>query len=69
MTTLHALENHSEFHARHIGPSDGEIAEIDLTRGAPEVSGTNLLSARSQQNYFRLVRLLQQIAREPASRV
>src|SRR5512147_914801 len=28
MTTLHALENHSEFHARHIGPSDGEIAEM-----------------------------------------
>jgi protease-4 len=53
---------------RALGSGGGEIAEIDLTRGAPEVTGTNLLSARSQQNYFRLVTLLQKIAGEPASR-
>jgi glycine dehydrogenase len=28
MTTLNDLENHQEFHARHIGPSDAEIAEM-----------------------------------------
>jgi len=33
MTTLHALENHSEFHARHIGPNDGEIAAMLKTVG------------------------------------
>jgi glycine dehydrogenase len=28
MTTLHELEHHHEFHARHIGPSDDEIAAM-----------------------------------------
>lgn len=58
----------SEARSHALGKGDGEIAEIDLTRGAPEVAGTNLLRARSQQNYFRLVTLLQKIASEPANR-
>ncbi len=58
----------SEARSYALGRGDGDIAEIDLTRGAPEVTGTNLLSTRSQQNYFSLVTLLQKIAGEPASR-
>ncbi len=34
MTTLNELENHSEFHARHIGPNDAEIAEMLKVVGA-----------------------------------
>jgi glycine dehydrogenase len=34
MTLLTALENHDEFHARHIGPSDDEIAAMLQTVGA-----------------------------------
>jgi glycine dehydrogenase len=34
MTTLNQLENHSEFHARHIGPSDPEVAEMLKVVGA-----------------------------------
>ena len=52
----------SEAPSRALGKGDGEIAEIDLTRGAPELSGSGLLSARSQPSYFRLVTLLQKIA-------
>jgi len=58
----------SEARSSALGKGDGEIAEIDLTRGAPELTGTNLLGARSQQSYFRLVTLLQKIASEPANR-
>jgi len=58
----------SEARSHTLGKGDGEIAEIDLTRGAPELTGTNLLGARSQQHYFRLVTLLQKIAKEPANR-
>jgi len=58
----------SEARSHALGRGDGEIAEIDLTRGAPEVSGTALLSARSQQSYFRLVALLEKLTTEPASR-
>lgn len=58
----------SEARSRTLGASSGDIAEIDLTHGAPEVAGSNLLTVRSQQNYFRLVTLLQKIASEPASR-
>ena len=50
-----------------LGRSQGDIAEIDLSRGAPEVSGSNLLGSRSQQTYLRLVTLLGQIAREPGT--
>jgi glycine dehydrogenase len=28
MTTLHSLENHQDFHSRHIGPNDAEIDEM-----------------------------------------
>ncbi|HMI85132.1 MAG TPA: S49 family peptidase [Polyangiaceae bacterium] len=58
----------SEAKSSAFGKGVGEIAEIDLTRGAPEITGTNLLNARSQQNYFRLVTLLQKIGTEPGSR-
>jgi len=58
----------STSHARTLGKGDGEIAEIDLTRGAPEATGSSLLGSLSQQNYFRLVTLLQKIAAEPANR-
>ena len=34
MTTLHDLENHHDFHARHIGPNDAEIAEMLRAIGA-----------------------------------
>jgi glycine dehydrogenase len=34
MTTLTELENHSDFHARHIGPSDAEVAEMLQAVGA-----------------------------------
>ena len=34
MTTLHALENHDEFHARHIGPSAAEIEDMLAVVGA-----------------------------------
>jgi len=37
MTTLNQLENHSEFHARHIGPSDAEVAEMLKVVGAPSL--------------------------------
>ncbi|MGZ8273863.1 MAG: glycine dehydrogenase (aminomethyl-transferring), partial [Burkholderiaceae bacterium] len=39
MTTLAQLENHSEFHARHIGPNDDEIAEMLKVVGAPSLDG------------------------------
>ncbi len=57
-----------ESRARALGKGDGDIAEIDLTRGAPETSGAGLLGSRSQQTYFRLVTLLEKIATEPANR-
>ena len=34
MTTLHDLENHQDFHARHIGPNDAEIDEMLRAIGA-----------------------------------
>jgi glycine dehydrogenase len=34
MTTLNELENHSDFHARHIGPSDAEVDEMLKVVGA-----------------------------------
>ena len=34
MTTLHELENHQDFHARHIGPNDAEIDEMLRAIGA-----------------------------------
>ena len=37
MTTLNQLENHSEFHARHIGPNDAEVAEMLQVVGAPSL--------------------------------
>ncbi len=37
MTTLHHLENHHEFHARHIGPSDTEIDDMLAVVGAPSL--------------------------------
>jgi len=37
MTSLNKLENHSEFLARHIGPSDDEIADMLKTVGAPSL--------------------------------
>jgi len=58
----------SEARSRALGTGAGDISEIDLTRGAPELTRTNLLGARSQQNYFRLVTLLQKIASEPENR-
>jgi len=39
MTTLAQLENHSEFHARHIGPDEHEIAEMLEVVGAPSLDG------------------------------
>jgi protease-4 len=57
-----------ESRERALGKGDGDIAEIDLSRGAPEVAGTGLLGARSQQTYYRLVTLLQKLATEPANR-
>src|SRR5258708_35372969 len=46
---------------------DGEIVEIDLTRGAPEASAGNLLGTGSRQTYFRLVTLLKELASSSAS--
>jgi len=37
MTTLHELEHHNEFHARHIGPNDAEIAEMLAVVGVPSL--------------------------------
>jgi glycine dehydrogenase len=37
MTTLNELENHSEFHARHIGPSDDEVAAMLEAVGVPSL--------------------------------
>ncbi len=39
MTTLAQLENHGEFHARHIGPNEDEIAEMLKVVGAPSLDG------------------------------
>jgi glycine dehydrogenase len=39
MTTLAQLENHGEFHARHIGPNEAEIAEMLEVVGAPSLDG------------------------------
>ncbi len=39
MTKLHALENHDEFHARHIGPSAAEIDEMLVAVGAQSLDG------------------------------
>ncbi|HEX9297493.1 MAG TPA: S49 family peptidase [Polyangiaceae bacterium] len=50
------------------GGSKGEIAEIDLTRGAPETSGARLLGTSSRQSYFRLITLLQGLATDAGSR-
>jgi protease-4 len=48
---------------------DGEIVEIDLTRGAPEAPGGNLLGTGSKQTYYRLVTLLKELASAPGSGV
>jgi len=45
--------------------AEGGIVEIDLTRGAPETSVSNLLGTGTRQTYFRLVTLLKEIASEP----
>jgi glycine dehydrogenase len=37
MTTLAQLENHSEFHARHIGPNETETEEMLKVVGAPSL--------------------------------
>ena len=37
MPSLFELENHSDFHARHIGPNDAEIADMLKTIGAPSL--------------------------------
>jgi len=55
----------TEGKAHSVAKSDGEIVEIDLTHGAPEAGGANLLGASSRQTYFRLVTLLKQLATEP----
>ena len=47
--------------------SQSDIAEIDLTHGAPEAAAPNFLGTGSRQTYFRLVNLLQEIADEPAA--
>jgi glycine cleavage system P protein (glycine dehydrogenase) len=39
MITLHTLENHDEFHARHIGPSAAEIEDMLAAVGAPSLDG------------------------------
>src|SRR4029434_222033 len=39
MSTLHALENHDEFHARHIGPNAAEVDEMLAVVGAPSLDG------------------------------
>ena len=39
MTSLSELEHHNEFHARHIGPNDAEIAEMLGTIGASSLDG------------------------------
>ena len=46
--------------------SDGDIVEIDLTRGAPEATSSNLFGTGSRQIYYRLVTLLKQVANESA---
>src|SRR5258708_40293495 len=46
---------------------DGEIVEIDLTRGAPEASAGNLLGTGSRQTYFRLITLLKELASSSAN--
>jgi protease-4 len=47
---------------------EGEITEIDLTRGAPETSASSLLATGMRPTYFSLVTLLKQVMTEPASR-
>jgi glycine dehydrogenase len=37
MTTLQQLEHHDEFHARHIGPNDEEIAQMLAAIGQPSL--------------------------------
>jgi len=39
MITLAQLENHAEFHARHIGPNESEIEEMLGIVGAPSLDG------------------------------
>ena len=39
MITLAQLENHGEFHARHIGPNETEIEEMLGVVGAPSLEG------------------------------
>jgi glycine dehydrogenase len=39
MTTLAQLENHGEFHARHIGPNDAEIEEMLKAVGCASLDG------------------------------
>jgi protease-4 len=54
----------TESHARSGTKGEGDIVEIDLSRGVPEVSTANLLGAPSRQTYYKLVTLLKQIATE-----
>ena len=56
-----------ESRARASSKGEGDIVEIDLSRGAPETSTSSLLGAPSRQTYYRLVTLLKQVAGEPAS--
>jgi protease-4 len=54
----------SEAKARAGAKGDGDIVEIDLSRGAPETASSNLLGAPSRQTYYRLVTTLKQVATE-----
>jgi protease-4 len=55
----------TESRARTSSKGEGDIIEIDLSRGAPETSTSNILGAPSRQTYYRLVTLLKQVAGEP----
>jgi protease-4 len=46
---------------------NGDIVEIDLTRGAPEAPGGGLFGTGSRQTYLRLVTLMKQVSNEPAT--
>jgi len=57
----------AEAKAHASSKSEGDIVEIDLSRGAPETATSNLLGAPSRQTYYRLVTLLKQVASETTS--
>lgn len=56
----------AESKAHASSKSDGDIVEIDLSRGAPETASSGLLGAPSRQTFYRLTTLLKQVASEPA---